>query len=304
MGTWKNLAVVGLVGLVAVVAVVSVVVFAGDRTPASAQGLLVSAEDLQGLREGGDVLIVDAREGEEYEQGAIPGAVSLPTEALNRTVLLDDGTEVPRIVQDAETIAEPLRRAGVRADVPVVVYDNGAETSATRIFWVLDYYGHERVSVLDGGLVAWQAAGGELSTSPAEVANSDFDPQPNPERHADFDYVQEAMFSDTVVVCNALSADSYEEGSIEGSTNLHATSLFDDGEVPHFQGDEVLDQMLDDAGYRDGQEFLSFCGSGYMASINYFAARLLGLEQVRMYDGSLVDWNARGGALLPAGGQG
>jgi 3-mercaptopyruvate sulfurtransferase SseA len=67
--------------------------------------------------------------------------------------------------------------------------------------------------------------------------------------------------------------------SIEESAHLHATSVFE-----------------------DGQELLSFCGAGYMASINYFAARLLGLEQVRMYDGSLLDSNARGGALLPSGG--
>jgi hypothetical protein len=80
-----------------------------------------------------------------------------------------------------------------------------------------------------------------------------------------------------------------------------ATSLFEDGDVPLFRGDEVLAEMLDEAGYEDGQEFLAFCGSGYMASVNYFAGRLLGLEQVRMYDGSLTDWNARGGALLPGG---
>jgi 3-mercaptopyruvate sulfurtransferase SseA len=80
-----------------------------------------------------------------------------------------------------------------------------------------------------------------------------------------------------------------------------ALALFADGDVPLFHGDEVLADMLADAGHEDGQEFLSFCGSGYLASVNYFAARLLGLEQVRMYDGSLVDWNARGGALLPSG---
>jgi 3-mercaptopyruvate sulfurtransferase SseA len=54
--------------------------------------------------------------------------------------------------------------------------------------------------------------------------------------------------------------------------------------------------------FEDRQGFLSFCGAGYMANINCFGARLLGLEQVRMYDGSLLDWNARGGALLPSGG--
>ena len=303
----RNWTIVAAVGGVIGLAIVAVLVTSGDddASPAgatSAEDLLISAEDLQQLRGEDDVLVLDAREVDDYQQGAIPDAVSLPTEALNRTVTLDDGTEIPRIVQEPDEIAEPLRSAGVSSDTHVVVYDNGAETSATRIFWVLDYYGHDQISVLDGGLRAWQDQGGELSTTPAEPDPGDFVPEPVPSRHADFDYVQEAMFSDTVVLCNGLSPDSYQDESIEGSTNLHATTLFEDGEVPHFRGHETLEQMLADAGYEDGQAFLSFCGSGYMASINYFAARLLGLEEVRMYDGSLVDWNARGGAVLPSGG--
>lgn len=297
MASWKITVAAGA----AVVAVGATALVVTNDGPRQLEELLVTADELAALSDDGEVLILDARDVDDHAQGVIPGAVSLPTEELNRTVVLDDGTEVPRIVQEADDIAAPLRAAGVSVDVPIVVYDNGAETSATRIFWVLDYYGHERVSVLDGGIVGWEAAGGELSTTPAEVPAGDFTPEPIPARHADYDQVREAMFSDTVMVCNALSAESYEEGSIEGSANLHATSLFADGDVPLFRGDEVLAEMLEDAGYEDGQEFLSFCGSGYMASVNYFAARLLGLEQVRMYDGSLADWNARGGALLPSG---
>ena len=103
--------------------------------------------------------------------------------------------------------------------------------------------------------------------------------------------------------CGVPSVRTVTAGSIENSTNLHATSLFEDGDVPYFRGDEVVAQMLEDAGHEPGQEFLSFCGRGYMASIDCFAGRLLGLEQVRMCDGSLTDWNARDGELLPAGGQ-
>jgi len=303
MASWKIATATAATAALAAVAVAATLNNTGDDDGAAQQRLLVSTEDLRDLQTEGEVLVIDARDAEDHEQGVIPGAVSLPTEVLNHTVVLEDGTEVPRIVQEADDIVEPLRQAGLRPDVPVVVYDNGAETSATRIFWVLDYYGHEQVSVLDGGLAAWKADDHEVSSTPVDIAPGDFTPQPDPSRHADFDYVQEAMFSDTVMVCNALSAESYEEGSIEGSDSLHASTLFYDGDVPYFRGDEVLAQMLDDAGYEDGQEFLSFCGSGYMASINYFAARLLGLEEVRMYDGSLVDWNARGGALLPSGEQ-
>ncbi len=297
---WRSIALIGIVGLAAVVLATSL---GGDRNPAAAQDLLITAQELRDTQAANGILVLDARSAEDFALGAIPGAVSLSTEVLNRIVVLDDGTEVPRIVKEADDIRAPLREAGVRSGAPVVVYDNGAETSATRIFWVLDYYGHENVRVLDGGLAAWKAAGGELSTSATTVSVGDFDPRPQPDRLADFDYVQQAMFSDTVMVCNALSADSYAKGSIEGSTNLHGSALFDDGEVPYFRGGDVLVELLSAVGYEDGQEFLSFCGSGYFASINYFAARLIGLERVRMYDGSLLDWNARGGALLPSGGR-
>ncbi|MEX2549011.1 MAG: rhodanese-like domain-containing protein [Nitriliruptoraceae bacterium] len=290
------------VGLLGVVAAVAIVVTGSDDA-AQAGDLLVDSETLAGIIDDDEVLVIDARDPEDHALGAIPGAVNVPTDTLNHTVVLDDGTEIPAIVQEPDDIEEPLQQAGISEDTHVVVYDNGAETSATRIFWVLDYYGHDRVSVLDGGIAGWEANGGDLSTTPPEVAAGDFVPDPEPEKHADFAYVQEALHSDSVMLCNALSAESYEEGSIENSTNLHASSLFEDGDVPYFRGDEVVAQMLEDAGHEPGQEFLSFCGRGYMASINYFAGRLLGLEQVRMYDGSLTDWNARDGELLPAGGQ-
>ena len=295
-----------LIGSVAVLALaVSAVLFSttsrSDGRTGQGAGLLLDHDELAEIIDDPDVVVLDARDREDYDLGAIPGAVSLPTESLNRTVVLDSGEEVPRIVQEADEIAEPLQEAGISQDSHVVIYDNGGETAATRIFWVLDYYGHEHVSVLDGGLTGWQANGGDIAQTEPEVSRGDFVAVPHPERHADFEYVQEAMYSDSVVLCNGLSAESYEEGSIEGSQNLHATSLFEDGEVPHFRGDDLLAEMLEDVGHEPGQEFLSFCGSGYMASINYFAARLLGVENVRMYDGSLVDWNARQGELLPEG---
>jgi thiosulfate/3-mercaptopyruvate sulfurtransferase len=155
--------------------------------------------------------------------------------------------------------------------------------------------------VLDGGFSGWQAGSGEISQSEPDVARGDFMAVPQPERHADYHYAQQAMYSDSVVLCNGLSAESYQEGSIEGSQNLHATSLFEDGDVPYFGGDEVLAEIFEEVGHEPEQEFLSFCGSGYMASINYFAARMLGIENVRMYDGSLVDWEAREGRLFPEG---
>ncbi|MEX0868502.1 MAG: rhodanese-like domain-containing protein, partial [Nitriliruptoraceae bacterium] len=141
----------------AVVGVAAIVIAAigGVFDSSDDSRLLVTADELADLQATGDVVVVDARDPEDYAAGAIPGAASLHTETLNQTITLEDGTEVPRLVKDADDIARPLRAAGIRENRPVVVYDNGAETSATRVFWVLDYYGHDDVRVLDGGVAAW-----------------------------------------------------------------------------------------------------------------------------------------------------
>ena len=67
-----------------------------------------------------------------------------------------------------------MRRAGVRAGHPVVVYDDGDSTIAARAWWMLRYFGHDQVRVLDGGFRAWAAAGQPVATDEPRVAAGDF----------------------------------------------------------------------------------------------------------------------------------
>ncbi len=275
---------------------------AGARNRPEPVELLVSLEQLQSRLDDEHTLVLDARAYGDYVSGSIPGAVSLPTDGLNRSVQLDNGREVPRIVQEADEIIYALQDAGINHNSRIVIYDQGGATLAPRLFWILEYYGHTNVAILDGGFAAWQAAGLPTSTELTDVARGDFVPVAVPERHADFDYIVSVMGSDSTMICNALSEASFADAAIPGSTNLPQANLFANDGVPLLRHEEVLEQLLHDIGFDRSQEIVFYCGAGYAAAVDYFVARLIGLERVRMYDGSLQDWRARDGQLLPAGG--
>jgi thiosulfate/3-mercaptopyruvate sulfurtransferase len=125
---------------------------------------------------------------------------------------------------------------------------------------------------------------------------------PDPSKHADFDYVSQHLGSKATAVCDALSAESYAEAAIPGAVNLPATETVAGGaDSTLLKSAAELRAMLAELEIGPEQEIVFYCGAGYMAAQDYFVARALGFEHVRLYDGSLRDWRARSGALSPGG---
>ena len=102
--------------------------------------------------------LVDARPTAEYDQGHIPGAVSLP-------VADTFDPAQPKNYPDTTAKLEALFASrGLSNTTRIIIYDNGKDHRSARLFWTLEYVGATNVAVLNGGLTQWQAEQGALST--------------------------------------------------------------------------------------------------------------------------------------------
>ncbi len=230
-----------------------------------------------------------------YDAGHLPGAIFLD---LDTDLAAEHGPgrhplPTPRAFRDR------LERVGIGADDEVVAYDAVGGTTAARLWWMLDDLGHERVSVLDGGLEAWLTAGYPITTDPPAIRptgtlrlNDAWD------RVTDRDAVAAGL--GTIVLLDARAGQRYRgevepidrvAGHIPTAVSMPASeSLGPDGRL---LPPERLADLLDAAGATSSDPATSVvvsCGSGVTACFTSLAMRLAGLPDPLLYPGSYSDW--------------
>lgn len=228
--------------------------------------------------------------------------------------LSDPDAPHPFTLPAPQRFAAAAGALGIGDGVHVVVYAQEATMWATRLWWLLRYFGHDAVSVLDGGLQAWKAAGlpleageagrgGAPADTPreggADTPPTTFHARPRPELLATRADV-EAIAAGAAPAClvNALSPEVFRgegpssyprPGRIPGSVSLpHATLV--DPQSNRFRPLPELERALGAAGARPDQPLVAYCGGGISATVDIFAFALAGRDDVRLYDGSLTEW--------------
>jgi thiosulfate/3-mercaptopyruvate sulfurtransferase len=260
--------------------------------------ILVDPETLPAQADDPPTLLIDAREPEAYRRGHLRDAVNLPPSSVEWSVPLPGGNEVHHLLAPADHVRPLLSFLGINPDSRIVIYDDGGGYSAARVFWILDYFAHPRLSVLDGGVPLWKSMGGKLYKDCRQPNRGHFVPRPDPDKIATFDTVRLAVHSGSAILLNSLPRVAFLKEAIPGSVNIPYTETFVSTRRPRLLDPTRLLRLFEQASIQPEREIILYCGIGYTASQLYFAARLLGYPKVRLYDGSLTDWKARGGALV------
>ena len=261
-------------------------------------GPLVSAEWLRAHREDPDVRVIDFRwylldrKGrDEYLRGHIPGAVFVDLEAV--TGPQDANARGRHPLPTAAQFEVEMQRAGVSSTTKVVVYDDAGGSVAARLWFLLDWFGHEAQAVLDGGMQAWDAP---LETDVPSVGKGTFrSQQPDRSRILDFDDV---CALDGVPLLDARAAERYrgekepidpKAGHIPGAISAPWTeNLGPDGRL---KSPEELRARFAVLGAGEGA--VVYCGSGVNATHDLLAMEVAGLPRARLYAGSWSDWSNR-----------
>jgi thiosulfate/3-mercaptopyruvate sulfurtransferase len=240
---------------------------------------------------------------EEYDESRVPGAVYVD---WTRDIT-DPDNPVAVQVAPPERFARLMESLGIGDDTHVVAYDHAGGQFATRLWWVLTYYGHDLVSVLDGGWEKWTAEGRPTTSAgaglePTRNEPTTFTPRTRDEWRKEAEDVLEALARgeyfldarDEGQYTGAVARGEGRAGRLPGAAHLHAESLFDP-ESGTFRPDEELAERLREAGVPEDREapLIAYCNGGVAATVPLFVLHRLGYRNLANYDGSWNEWGVR-----------
>jgi thiosulfate/3-mercaptopyruvate sulfurtransferase len=228
----------------------------------------------------------------QYLQGHIPGAAFFDHEKFSNP----NGKYMYTILPETELEIQ-IGDTGISNDAEVVFYAWGMLPFAARAWWILRYAGHNNVRVLNGGITAWKDAGGTLEKEAWIYKPSIFEGNFRPDMFADKDAVLGAMNDADVSIENVLPFASYEAAHITGSTCLPCMDLMQGMDVL-LSDDQLALRLKEATGYK---RIITYCGGGIAAAVNAMAHRMVGRQNVAVYDGSMDEWVGEG---LPLTGNG
>jgi thiosulfate/3-mercaptopyruvate sulfurtransferase len=228
---------------------------------------------------------------DEFEREHIPGAHFVD---LDRDLAGPAGAGGRHPLPAPAAFEAAMRGAGVSGEDPVVVYDSGPATAAARAWWLLRYFGHPDVAVLDGGLAAWTAAGLATESGPGPTREAgNFVVRPG--RMAVLDAEGAARLARTGVLLDARAPERYRgetepidpvAGHIPGAHNRPTTDNLVDG---RFRTRDELREAFARVGVKPGVAVGAYCGSGLTAAHEVLALELAG-HAAALYPGSWSEW--------------
>lgn len=274
------------------------VVALGVATPAAAAQPLLTAAELVALQGRPTVRVIDIRAPRDYAAGHIAGAVSAPYGEW-RGPAHDPGA-LPAL----DRLVGLVQRLGVATDTHAVVVSRGADgvdsAGAARVYWTLKYLGLEQLSVLNGGITAWQAAGLPLTQAPSSVTPSTFTARLDPSIMATTQQVLEGQAEARLRLVDARPPAFYQgraqaptvavAGTIAGAVDVPFTQWFEPG-TGKFMTAAAARARAGPAA-TPAAETVTFCNTGHLAAADWFVlSEVLGQKNVRLYPPSLAEWS-------------
>ena len=238
-----------------------------------------------------DLLLVDARPFSEYSKGHIQGAVNID---LFQFHWLDTSkVGIKQFVRQSRIL---LSNIGVRNEKSVVFYDNVSGMSAARGVWLLYYFSHKRVSLLDGGLDKWKKEGYPVETKTNPFVKTKYRGKPNPKVLATAGEIEKSIGKKGIALLDARTKEEFEGIHVRAARAGHIPSAINIDWNENIQGGsfktkEELSRLY--SKIPKDSKIVTYCQGGYRAPHTFVALNILGYKNVKMYLGSWGEWGNR-----------
>lgn len=259
--------------------------------------LLIETEELVKIANQPNVRLVDAVDPASYQRAHIPGAVNVFYLDLAK---LDERKKSGHPLSNAE--AEKIfGEAGIDNNTQVVVYDGGEGPSASGVWFVLDFFGHKNVKVLNGGFRKWMKEGRPVTQDVSTVEKKRFLAKEHPAKIITRASVEKSLRAKDAVIVDTRSFNEYigkdvrpgasRGGHLPGAVHLEWTKFSD--KVNTFKTADQIEKALKQRGITKNTKVVTYCQTGIGRSTDMaLAMRLIGYDNVVEYTGSWEEWSA------------
>jgi thiosulfate/3-mercaptopyruvate sulfurtransferase len=255
--------------------------------------LLVEPEYLEESLGYDNLLIVDLSKPDNYRKLHVPGAVH-----IDYAQIVAARKPVMGLLPDDDTLEKLFSAIGIDTDTHVVAYDDEGGGRAARLLWTLETAGHERFSLLNGGLHAWANEGHRYDSTVVTPVARSFTVQHQEAPIARSDYIREHLGDSACCLLDVRSPDEYlgvkkyaeRAGHIPGAVNMEWTQAIDTGRNLRFKPDAELTALLEQVGATPDKQIISYCQTHHRSAHTYIVLKQLGYPDIKGYPGSWSEW--------------
>ncbi len=231
---------------------------------------------------------------QQYLHSHIPGAYYLNLDKDLSSPVKNHGGRHP--LPDASVFAAKLESMGViRGETCVVAYDDLRCAFAARLWWLLRYFGHDRVAVLDGGWQGWQSQGYPVENGIPTAKSGRFLPQLHEDWIIEIETLKQLKDQSHVILIDSRDGDRYRgerepidpiAGHIPGAINSPWKRVTT--EKGYILPEEEQRGLW--SNFQGSEEIIVYCGSGVTACVNLLSMELVGIKGAKLYPGGWSDW--------------
>jgi len=258
-----------------------------------AQGNIISATEFMKLyKTDKSLVIIDASKAADFKKSHIKKAVNVPNKSLNQ-----DGDK--GFLKTNAELATIFGNHGVSPDKTIVVYDGGAQKSASRVYWVLKYLGAKNVKILHKNMATFKKSRVPLTPMATKVKKVTFTASVDDAIAADLTEVKSGKYK----LVDARDANEFagttekSKGHIPTAINIAYKDVVD-AKTHVFKPKAQIESLISKKGINSGDAIIVSCQSGKRAAVLYVVfVDILGYKNVKMYDGSYNEWVAKGNSI-------
>ncbi|MDH5517346.1 MAG: sulfurtransferase [Gammaproteobacteria bacterium] len=255
--------------------------------------LVIDPDQLDSIVSSNNILLVDMCKAEQYSKGHIPGAIY-----LDYALIISGEKPVMGRLPETDKLNQALSSIGLTKDSHVIAYDDEGGGKAARLIWTLHSLGHQKASILDGGLISWANEGHALTSEPTTASLSDFNAEITEDYLAHRAYILQHLNDGNVALLDARSIQEYtgekafaaRGGHIPGAIRYEWTDAMDKENNMRLLPDQVIQSHLNELGLTADKEIICYCHTHHRSALSYLVLKKLGYPNVKGYPSSWSDW--------------